>query len=98
VSDWRDIATAPTDGTRVLLAYVSSDWCYETACGQWEPARPGYRRAHWANDHQGVYGLYWLLRHQPTHWAPIPRMPVGQEVIPADAMPYPGLPAAPSIP
>lgn len=91
--DWQDIESAPKDGTRVLLAYAQDDGRIVATCGEWL-ARQAHRRAYWSHDHESTFGVYWTLRHQPTYWAPIPRAVAGQEWIPADVMPVPGMVAS----
>lgn len=56
-SDWRDIATAPKDGTRVLLGHP--EW--------WESGSWAGDRNHglWENDSADI------LIPQPTHYMPI---------------------------
>lgn len=62
MSDWRDISTAPKDGTRIMV-WNSFAGVYSSAYlnGEW----PLYG---WGNE--GV----WYPR--PTHWMPLPDAPV----------------------
>ena len=61
---WQPIATAPTDGTRVLVAAPGRT--EEEACGfsESEPGSGG-----WFDAYGYVAGI------QPTHWQPLPAPP-----------------------
>lgn len=62
---WRDISTAPRDGTRVLL--LDKGYVFE-----------GYRLPDtkiWKRD-----GAVWS-QYKPTHWMPLPHPPAEPEVV-----------------
>lgn len=64
-SEWRDISTAPKDGTHVLLVNDrGSMWI-----GWWNSVffREGPKRGAWTD---GVWGLM-----DVTHWQPLPEPP-----------------------
>ena len=58
--EWRDISTAPTDGTRILTAGSVVGRCVASAG--------------WRNDAPDV--IYWEITNgiviEPTHWLPLP--------------------------
>lgn len=77
-SGWRDIASAPKDGTKIDL------WVYFPACGD-DPVR-GLRKpdSHWSDDHgwvlqDGFYLSQYLAKPQATHWSAIPPPPTSEE-------------------
>lgn len=64
---WRKIDTAPTDGTRILVAWVGSD---DMEIVFWS----GYKDAWCASD--GGWGSdRWRGDDSPTHWMPLPDRP-----------------------
>lgn len=77
VIHWSPIATAPRDGTTVLV-------CWHRDAHIWEPAR-GPRCARWDSYHPNAKGkACWRDIHghklgEPTHWCPMPALP-GDEV------------------
>ena len=68
---WRDIATAPKDGTPVLawmfnrpvIAWWNTQKYHSAPCPYWESA--------------GSTGVYRDRCNQPTHWQPLPEGPNG---------------------
>lgn len=66
---WRDIRTAPMDGTRILIADIDDQhqyrWMYVSRMvdGSWQIVGNAY-------DREAV----WLASH-PTHWMPLPAAP-----------------------
>lgn len=58
--EWREIETAPKDGTRVILATIS-DGDVDSSSGYW-------------TDHNGG-GWVRFMPWQPTHWLPLPPIP-----------------------
>lgn len=95
-AQWRDIAEAPRDGTRILLGRTESeDHAELSTTGHWEDAQPdgpdemGYDAGFVDED----YCDFILGRHignpkyfreevQPTHWLPLPAPPsAGKEVL-----------------
>jgi hypothetical protein len=70
-SPWRDIATAPLDGTRVLLAWEGQPG---VMIGFYGPKLSTYGVNYgdaWGN------GEMWRdeAKPQPTHWMPLPKAP-----------------------
>jgi hypothetical protein len=66
---WRDIASAPKDGTRVLLATAEGVWL--SRWRQQQIIENGFIRfeaAEWVDA--TPYG-------EPTHWMPLPELPNG---------------------
>jgi hypothetical protein len=61
MSKWKDIDTAPYDGTRILL--YRREWGENIAVGFW----------HTAEQQWELYGgTPWF---GPTHWMPLPKEP-----------------------
>lgn len=70
---WQDIATAPKDGTWVLLkgGEINYGWCHHDdkppmVVGQFVPADDQPWQFAWYDS--GYYGVY----ENPTHWMPLP--------------------------
>lgn len=61
---WRDIASAPKDGTRVLLAHASAafDGWWDDGEGAWVDGE---------TDNDGDY-----IAYRPSHWMPLPPLPL----------------------
>lgn len=86
MSEWRDIATAPKDGTRVRLLIPYSRELYTEAectdCGHWEPL-PEDANARLGTPEWGIAaGGCWRFDGddgafdiRPTHWQPLPDPP-----------------------
>jgi len=75
---WRDISTAPRDGTEILLTGqpLSTEDDYEQFCrcvvgfydtGDWDDEHI-WNCYHWDGD--------WRTYYEPTHWCPIPKPPI----------------------
>lgn len=69
--EWQPIATAPKDGTDILLVEYGRDGYGEIDVGSW-----GFiEKSDW--DGSDVIG--WLSNYgritEPTHWAPLPKAP-----------------------
>lgn len=69
--DWQPIATAPKDGTAVLLSEPGELLGYEI---------PHYTAGYWAPSHRCAAGGFWQDAYrdmvvQPTHWQPLPTSP-----------------------
>jgi hypothetical protein len=67
MSEWQPIASAPKDGTRVLICNAEGDsyhWAYVARC----------KRTRWlvleANNGRTVH-----VASDPTHWMPMPSPP-----------------------
>lgn len=70
---WRDIASAPKDGTYVLLFFPGPLMDMESpglAVGRYYTDSGWWVTAIWASGHPVK---------QPTHWQPLPEPPVAQE-------------------
>ena len=73
---WRDISSAPTDGTTVLLWWHDRDvdWW---ACARWMEFNDGSRGWIGESFHASVEKSWTrLLGESPTHWMPLPDPPV----------------------
>ncbi len=66
-SQWRDISSAPRDGTWIL-GYVSNDDTFH------EYAQIRWMSYHWLCDDGKEF-------HNPTHWQPLPQPPTLKEKI-----------------
>jgi hypothetical protein len=74
---WRDISSAPKDGTHILVCEARPP--YDNS---WTFAQRPPTVAHWFEDQDG--GAFYLsVTHteqppvKPTHWMPLPPEPVG---------------------
>jgi hypothetical protein len=69
MGEWQPIATAPKDGTEIILTDGDS-----VASGYWGPTYFGsdYAWIVWSHrsEHQPV-----ALDEDPTHWMPLPELP-----------------------
>lgn len=81
-SPWRPIATAPLDGTRVLLFLPP---CSESS----EGIHLGWFwfGQHFCNGELEYETRRWVIRNlsraiEPTHWMPLPPTPIGHEIEP----------------
>jgi hypothetical protein len=76
VSEWRPIATAPKDGTRVLIADSEN-----VESGRWSAAftlhsmRTITIPAGWDDDRYDAAHTFEREGKQPTHWMPLPEPP-----------------------
>lgn len=65
---WRDIASAPRDGTRIMAWWPGAGEC--GMCGIAEWVRPSRGTVpHWTWDGAWTPGI------EPTHWRPLPAAP-----------------------
>lgn len=75
MSEWQPIATAPKDGTRILLYFPHNDvaigGCWmEVTDGDWES---GYKKWHeWVVDNELFFMDDDPAFCYPTHWVPLP--------------------------
>jgi hypothetical protein len=72
---WRDIETAPKDGTRVLLysgGAFTARWSEECQFGQFKTA-PGWQIFECEDP------FYSVAEDKPTHWMALPAPPAAQE-------------------
>ena len=73
MSEWRDIGTAPKDGTRVLLRCG-----HVTTVGWWELQRYNKQpKPYWTTEYGWLAGVSWDRSHQPDYWQPLPEPPRG---------------------
>ena len=74
VNQWRNIESAPKDGTKILLASIGLNEVGEDLGIWW--ATSGFWSAKWLNWNDGVEpcGL-----HKPTHWIHLPQPPRKEE-------------------
>ncbi len=72
LAGWRDIATAPKNGTRILGAHCDAaivvSWCAERTVD----AKPG-----WGDGETDYYGF--VYTYPVTHWMPLPPLPASPE-------------------
>ena len=74
---WQTIETAPKDGTRVLLAFdarVLVGWWVDEVTTRY--GREHRRHQEW---HAEGMGTLWRPYETPTHWMPLPALPVHAE-------------------
>ena len=72
---WRDIETAPKDGTRVLLypgGAFTARWSEECQFGQFKNA-PGWQIFECEDP------FYSVAEDKPTHWMPLPAPPAAAQ-------------------
>ncbi len=77
---WQPIATAPKDGTTVLLWWeseIGEEVVEFYGCGRWREFGDGSKGWSGESIHASEKG-YWtrLIGEQPTHWMPLPDRPV----------------------
>lgn len=68
MAEWQPIATAPKDGTRVLVAAPS----HLTMIGAWLEKRVTYMEGKWWSNNAPIIP-------DPTHWQPLPEPPVSAQ-------------------
>lgn len=73
MSDWKDIASAPRDGTQVLLIGR-----YPTLTG-WSDVYHSWAQAPHTPD-WATHWCRWPHAFEPTHWMPLPDPPSPQQV------------------
>lgn len=77
-ADWRDIATAPKDGTRVLL-WMTGPYQSETMIGSWNDERYATKpRPYWTTDDERYLGKRYRRANQPAVWQPLPVAPASE--------------------
>jgi hypothetical protein len=70
MNDWRDISTAPKDGSDVL---IGGDWSYVS----------GVLMAAWLEDRATGEGAWLDMMgdsYNPTSWMPMPKPPTKEEI------------------
>jgi len=81
--EWRDIATAPKDGTDVLVMYMHIETqCvfnafYASTEEGWEKEKEGW----WSYEHSEVSRIKLEGWMTPTHWLPLPPPPSRTAII-----------------
>lgn len=74
-SHWQPIATAPKDGTRVLLAepgYLTGMPVHNLVTGWWCPSAHYFEGGSWCDDRHISENVL------ATHWMPLPEPPAGE--------------------
>lgn len=82
---WRDISTAPKDGTPILIGWIDGNgwterrawWVDAFECvGFARSQNPKWRGA-WSDNAVASFGMEEVHEYQPTHWMPLPPPPTG---------------------
>jgi hypothetical protein len=75
MSGWRDISTAPRDGTEILVwSAMNAGKCFLAV---WDDNRFARKpRPYWSFCKERLYGTWTVRKNQPTHWMPLPEPPV----------------------
>ena len=72
---WQDIATAPKNGTRILLLWQHAGEP-RMAVGSWHDDKYSAKpRPYWHTDETLLMGMTYTRSNQPTHWQPLPSPP-----------------------
>lgn len=81
---WRDISTAPKDGTGVLIAWLDRDGEWQTRLAWWEREfqiadvddddNTVWKSA-WTDNRVQSFGYEEIWEYDPTHWMPLPDPP-----------------------
>lgn len=71
MTEWQPIATAPKDGTRVLVTWVGKG-IHRVRIGHFGYAAPHSAARSWQGD--GDHAFHNTLI-KPTHWMPLPEPP-----------------------
>jgi hypothetical protein len=81
MSDWQDIATAPKDGSAILI-FQSQKPSFATAMDGQKFDDPRYAIGYWRVWEDGAKWM-WGNRNcgevSPTHWMPLPSPPMSSE-------------------
>ena len=81
MSEWKDIGSAPTDGTIILLWAATEDQWEDYDCGD-EPLRRGAQVGRASTLQPGLWwmtgGVFQQL-YVPTHWKPVGPSPLAGE-------------------
>ena len=75
---WRDISTAPKDGTWVLVGFPSAggeQFIQSVARWRDDIDDPGFPA--WFDGSVGNWGMEYYLALKPSHWQPLPPPPAG---------------------
>lgn len=74
-SEWQDIATAPKDGTEVLL-FWNDRTGHGITVGKWSTdPYSRYPQPFWDTDRGIRHGKRWSREVYVTHWMPLPAPP-----------------------
>ena len=68
MTDWRDIETAPRDGTQILAFARDQYGLKYYGVAEWAVDGPGKIQPH-------QEGWFWSYAIRPTHWMPLPAPP-----------------------
>jgi hypothetical protein len=89
VTTWQPIATAPKDGTRILLFRPTADCALHCVIGYWNnDTRRHSPRPYWSHDAEHVFGIKEARRSQPAFWMPLPEGPALQSELRDRVPPY----------
>lgn len=72
---WRDISTAPKDGSRVLIAWRDKSGEWHQRAAVWEA---DYAHAGWTDHAVKSFGYEEIFSYKPTHWQPLPAPPASR--------------------
>jgi hypothetical protein len=75
VEAWRSIDSAPKDGARLLLVYVTS-FGPRVMVGRWDDDRYAKNpKPYWTGDAESIWGRAVARKSAPTHWMSLPQPP-----------------------
>lgn len=70
LNPWRDMKTAPKDGTRILVAFQNHEGQTRITCVRWDDDNG------WLVGRDHAKNIYFgLNRRKPTHWQHLPALP-----------------------
>jgi hypothetical protein len=70
---WLPIATAPRDGTKIM---VHCPWLGVCGPANWDDEKHAKKpRPYWTHWGERIWGVSRLREDQPTHWQPMPAPP-----------------------
>ncbi len=79
MTEWMDIATAPKDGTPILVFYPNLNRAHLAKFVDVEYGEYGYcgeRRRYWFVIEEGWVDRHWSNWPTPSHWMPLPEPPI----------------------
>jgi hypothetical protein len=78
VGEWREIESAPKDGTEVLVCGGTYDACGHTDLPLSRPVIAFWDSTHWHGPEENAHDEW---RHcEPTHWMPLPEPPTAPKL------------------
>lgn len=73
---WRDMDTAPKDGSRVMLLLPERKYWERAIFGSWRTDEHAkHPRPYWTHDQERICGTLDTRRYQPVAWQPVPAAP-----------------------